>query len=235
MAIEQAAPVHVGLARLVPGVAVLGSYRRPWLRPDLTAGVVLAAILVPQGVRRTRGPAARHGAVHDHRVPRRLCLLWAVADPRPRAGFVGLAADLRGDRALGGGRRSDDRDRTGGHDGADRGRDRDRARARQAGVRRRPAVARGAGRLHERPRGHDHRRPAAETLWLLHGCRRLRPGDEGVRDGPRPDEPNRPDYRRRYASLARRPDHRLGCRSCPLARSREETGAGGSNDSVERC
>ena len=36
--------------RLVPGVAALRSYRRGWLRSDLVAGVVLAAILVPQGM-----------------------------------------------------------------------------------------------------------------------------------------------------------------------------------------
>jgi high affinity sulfate transporter 1 len=50
MANEQAAPTHGALARWIPGIAVLGSYRRPWLRSDLTAGVVLAAILVPQGM-----------------------------------------------------------------------------------------------------------------------------------------------------------------------------------------
>jgi high affinity sulfate transporter 1 len=34
----------------VPGVRALRSYDRAWLRPDLVAGVVLAAILVPQGM-----------------------------------------------------------------------------------------------------------------------------------------------------------------------------------------
>jgi high affinity sulfate transporter 1 len=34
----------------VPGVAAARSYRRTWLRADLVAGVVLAAILVPQGM-----------------------------------------------------------------------------------------------------------------------------------------------------------------------------------------
>ena len=33
-----------------PGVAVLTSYRRSWLRSDLTAGLVLTALLVPQGM-----------------------------------------------------------------------------------------------------------------------------------------------------------------------------------------
>src|SRR5512139_2886287 len=39
-----------GLGRRVPGVAALRSYQREWLRSDLVAGVVLAAILVPQGM-----------------------------------------------------------------------------------------------------------------------------------------------------------------------------------------
>jgi high affinity sulfate transporter 1 len=34
----------------MPGVRVLRTYRRSWLRADLVAGVVLAAILVPQGM-----------------------------------------------------------------------------------------------------------------------------------------------------------------------------------------
>jgi high affinity sulfate transporter 1 len=36
--------------RGVPGVAVVRTYERPWLRSDLVAGIVLAAILVPQGM-----------------------------------------------------------------------------------------------------------------------------------------------------------------------------------------
>jgi high affinity sulfate transporter 1 len=39
-----------GVARWVPGIAMLRTYRTSWLRPDLIAGVVLAAILVPQGM-----------------------------------------------------------------------------------------------------------------------------------------------------------------------------------------
>jgi len=38
------------LANAVPGVQTVRTYRRDWLRPDLVAGVVLAAILVPQGM-----------------------------------------------------------------------------------------------------------------------------------------------------------------------------------------
>ncbi len=36
--------------RWVPGVAVVRRYRRSWLRGDLVAGLVLAALLVPQGM-----------------------------------------------------------------------------------------------------------------------------------------------------------------------------------------
>src|SRR6188508_1803733 len=39
-----------GLDRWVPGVRLLRRYQRGWLRSDLVAGVVLAAILVPQGM-----------------------------------------------------------------------------------------------------------------------------------------------------------------------------------------
>jgi high affinity sulfate transporter 1 len=38
------------LDRWVPGVRVLREYERPWLRSDVVAGLVLAAILVPQGM-----------------------------------------------------------------------------------------------------------------------------------------------------------------------------------------
>ncbi|MFZ0323617.1 MAG: SulP family inorganic anion transporter [Actinomycetes bacterium] len=38
------------LQRWVPGVGMLRTYRRSWLRNDFIAGVVLAAILVPQGM-----------------------------------------------------------------------------------------------------------------------------------------------------------------------------------------
>jgi len=47
---EQATERRRGVARWVPGVAMLRTYRPSWLRSDLIAGVVLAAILVPQGM-----------------------------------------------------------------------------------------------------------------------------------------------------------------------------------------
>jgi high affinity sulfate transporter 1 len=39
-----------GIARWLPGVAVLRAYRREWLSRDLVAGLVLSALLVPQGM-----------------------------------------------------------------------------------------------------------------------------------------------------------------------------------------
>jgi len=42
---------HMGrVERFVPGIAAVRTYQRSWLRPDLVAGTVLAAILVPQGM-----------------------------------------------------------------------------------------------------------------------------------------------------------------------------------------
>jgi high affinity sulfate transporter 1 len=38
------------LERFVPGIRLVRSYRRAWTRPDVVAGIVLAAILVPQGM-----------------------------------------------------------------------------------------------------------------------------------------------------------------------------------------
>src|SRR6187455_713008 len=38
------------IEQVIPGVAALRSYERPWLRSDVVAGIVLAAILVPQGM-----------------------------------------------------------------------------------------------------------------------------------------------------------------------------------------
>ena len=39
-----------GIRRWVPGIQMVRTYRRAWLTPDLIAGVVLAAILIPQGM-----------------------------------------------------------------------------------------------------------------------------------------------------------------------------------------
>lgn len=39
-----------GISRLVPGVAVLRGYERAWLWPDLRAGIVVTALLIPAGM-----------------------------------------------------------------------------------------------------------------------------------------------------------------------------------------
>ena len=44
------APTMTAVSRRIPGLGALRSYERSWLRFDLVAGVVLAAILVPQGM-----------------------------------------------------------------------------------------------------------------------------------------------------------------------------------------
>ena len=44
------APAPTGWRGLVPGITAVRTYERSWLRFDLVAGVVLAAILVPQGM-----------------------------------------------------------------------------------------------------------------------------------------------------------------------------------------
>ncbi|MEI8083591.1 MAG: SulP family inorganic anion transporter, partial [Actinomycetes bacterium] len=39
-----------GVARVVPGAAALSGYRKSWLPKDIMAGLVLSALLVPQGM-----------------------------------------------------------------------------------------------------------------------------------------------------------------------------------------
>ena len=177
MATEQKAAAPTGFARWVPGITMLRTYQGAWLRPDLVAGVVLAAILVPQGMAYAElaGLPAGHRPLHDDRVPRRVRALRPVAGPGARARLVGLAADLRGDRPAR--RRRTTRPSAialAGMLALLVGADRDRPRARQARVRRRPPLQGGAGRLHERARDHDHRRAAAEAVRLLDRRRRLR-------------------------------------------------------------
>jgi high affinity sulfate transporter 1 len=47
---DAVSPGPTAIQRWVPGARVARTYKRVWLRPDLVAGVVLAAILVPQGM-----------------------------------------------------------------------------------------------------------------------------------------------------------------------------------------
>ena len=39
-----------GVARYMPGLALVGSYRRAWLRHDLVAGLSVAAVALPTGI-----------------------------------------------------------------------------------------------------------------------------------------------------------------------------------------
>lgn len=51
MATEESEHAHShGFTKWVPGIGMMRSYKREWLRFDLVAGIVLAAILVPQGL-----------------------------------------------------------------------------------------------------------------------------------------------------------------------------------------
>ena len=50
MTTEEIARRPSGLRQHVPGLGLLHGYQRGWARPDLVAGLVLAAILVPQGM-----------------------------------------------------------------------------------------------------------------------------------------------------------------------------------------
>jgi MFS superfamily sulfate permease-like transporter len=47
---NQSTGLRAGLARWVPGLRAVRTYERRWARPDVIAGIVLAAILVPQGM-----------------------------------------------------------------------------------------------------------------------------------------------------------------------------------------
>src|SRR5690242_21760612 len=53
-AVETDSVRHAGrlarLSRFVPGITAARGYQRSWLRPDLVAGLVLATLLVPQGM-----------------------------------------------------------------------------------------------------------------------------------------------------------------------------------------
>ncbi len=47
---QEAEPDPANIGRWIPGVRAILTYQRSWTRPDVVAGVVLAAILVPQGM-----------------------------------------------------------------------------------------------------------------------------------------------------------------------------------------
>ena len=137
-------PRRARVERWAPGVRVIRTYQKGWLPRDVIAGIVLVALLVPQGMAYAElaGLPAITGPLHHDRVPRGLRVRGAVADPRPRPGFVARADDRRDDPAA----------RRGQRVGGDRARGDARA-------------ARGGG---------HHRRGAAEAWASSRTCCRAR-------------------------------------------------------------
>ena len=193
----------------VPGVGMLRTYKPAWLRFDLVAGIVLAAILVPQGMAYAElaglppvtGLYTTIACLVGYALlgPSRVLVLGPDSSVSPLifAAIVPLLVDRRpghGHRA-----RRDARAHGRPH--------RDRPRPRQARVRRRPALQGGPGRLHERAGHHHHRRPAAQALRLLDRRRHLRRRGQGVlrRTSTRPT-------RRRCWSASARSRCCSGCR-----------------------
>ena len=64
--------VMTNVAKVVPGVRALQTYKKTWLRKDVVAGVVLAAILVPQGMADAELADKLGRGRHRDGVPRRL-------------------------------------------------------------------------------------------------------------------------------------------------------------------
>ncbi len=170
--------------RWMPGVRVARTYQRSWLRADLVAGAVLAAILVPQGMAYAElaglpavtGLYTTVACLVGYAVfgPSRVLVLGPDSSISPLilAAITPLLV-IGGDPAT--------RNCAGRHAGHPGGTHRDRPWTRQARIRRRPPVKGGAGRIHERPCDHDHRRPAAEAFRLLHARRFVPRGAARVR------------------------------------------------------
>ena len=197
---------------------MLRSYKRSWLRADLVAGVVLAAILVPQGMAYAElaGLPPVNGLYTTIACLVGYALMGPskilVLGPDSSLGPLILAAItplvVAGDDPV-------DRHRAGRDAGDPRRSDRDRSRCRQARFRRRPALQRGPGRLHERLGHHHHRGSAPEAVRVLHGRRHLRGGGAGVRDELRPAQlhgPRRGSRHPRRAARAAPPHAKAPCR-----------------------
>ena len=123
------------LERWMPGIRVVRGYRREWLRPDLIAGSVLAAILVPQGM--AYAELAGLPAVTGLYTTIACLVGYAVFGPSrvlvlgPDSSISPLIFAAILPLLVGGGRPGDG-DRARGDAGAARRADRDRPRARQA-------------------------------------------------------------------------------------------------------
>ena len=134
--------VMESVARFVPGVKVARSYRREWLAADAVSGIVLAAILVPQGMAYAElaglppvtGLYTTIACLVGYAIfgPSRVLVLGPDSSVSPLI-FAAIAAAARD-------RRPRPRRRARGDAGPARRPHRDRPRYRQARFRRRPAL-----------------------------------------------------------------------------------------------
>ena len=166
----------------VPGVRVLRTYERAWLSKDVVAGLVLTALLVPQGMAYAElaglppitglytsilcligyamfGPSkilvlGPDSSLGPMIAATILPLIGADGDPAKAIALASMLALLVGAIML-------------------------LAGAAQARLHRRPAVEADADRLHERTRADDPGRPAPEAVRLLGRRRRLHPRARG--------------------------------------------------------
>ena len=168
----------------VPGVRVLRTYERAWLAKDVVAGLVLTALLVPQGMAYAElaGLPPITGlytsilclTAYALVGPSRILVLGPDSSLGPMIAATILPL-VGAERGPGEGRHA----RV--HARAPRRGDHAPRRRREARLHRRPPLEADADRLHERSRAHDPRRAAPEAVRVLGGRRRLRPGAPGVR------------------------------------------------------
>ena len=171
--VEPAAPRRRRSDRVrgvIPGIAALTTYRRGWLPKDVVAGLVLASLLVPQGMAYAElaglppitglytsilclvayamfGPSrilvlGPDSALGSMIAATVLPLVAADGDPAKAVVYASFLAIVVGAFMLLGARAG-------------------------LGLHRRPPVQADPDRLHERPRAHDLRRAAAEAVRLL--------------------------------------------------------------------
>ena len=152
--------------QLLPSVDWLRLYPRSWFRPDLTAGLTTAAVVVPKAMAfaTIAAATAAHRPLHRHRADGRLCLARNVASAQRQHDDHHRHPD---------GRRNSRRSAPGGDAAAPH-----RRRGHAVGAGRRPPRARlvappgihrqlhlrsGAHRLQVGHRAGDRRRPAPEA------------------------------------------------------------------------
>ena len=217
-----------GLGRWAPGLVLLRHRRGADLRRDVVAGVVLAALLVPQGMAYAQlaGLPPVTG-LYATLVP--LVVYFLLGPSRilvlgPDSAVV--SARRRGDHPAGGGR---------GRVGADRARrpardprrfDHARGRAGALRLRDRTAVDARAPWLPHGHRRDRHRRAAPEALRVLGRRGELPPGGARLRHGTRRDQPDRARDRRRVARADPRPASGRAEGAGCLRRGRRRDGGG---------